>query len=351
MKTGKTINELAAEITRQAESKKDYIADTRAIKMNSGDRGISLTGLNGSEYGITKNCHQQIGARVRIPKMYYDRMLSNSPDLLAQNVNHWLGKEPEKRMVRTLDGSARAFLSGRFRPLDNIDLMEAVLPEIANTEMRVESCEVTDTRLYLKAFTPKITAEIRKGDVVQAGIIISNSEVGAGSLQVSPMIFRLVCSNGLIASDSSLRKYHVGRLSESLEGAVQFYSDRTIAADNKAFFLKVKDIVRGVMTQDTFSALVGRMRETTNNEIQRDPVAFVEDVTDKYGFQEDERGKLLRWLVAGGDMTQYGLLNAITRTAHDEIESYDRSTEIERIGGDVLALSDVEWRKIATERA
>ena len=31
MKTGRTLNELAAELTRQAETKKDYLADTRAL--------------------------------------------------------------------------------------------------------------------------------------------------------------------------------------------------------------------------------------------------------------------------------------------------------------------------------
>lgn len=40
-------------------------------------------------------------------------------------------------------------------------------------------------------------------------------------------------------------------------------------------------------------------------------------------------------------------MNAITRTAHDP-DSYDRATELEAIGSQVLNLSDAEWRMLAT---
>jgi hypothetical protein len=36
--------------------------------------------------------------------------------------------------------------------------------------------------MYIKAICPRIQAEVKKGDIVQAGIAISNSEVGMGSV-------------------------------------------------------------------------------------------------------------------------------------------------------------------------
>ena len=53
-------------------------------------------------------------------------------------------------MVRTLDGEARAFLSERFRPMDNHDLAEAVLPVFRDAGASVESCEITPSRMYIK---------------------------------------------------------------------------------------------------------------------------------------------------------------------------------------------------------
>ena len=58
----------------------------------------------------------------------YQRMRDQAPELLAANVNEWFQQKPERRMVRTLDGQMRAFLSDRYRRLDNFDLALAVLP-------------------------------------------------------------------------------------------------------------------------------------------------------------------------------------------------------------------------------
>jgi hypothetical protein len=50
----------------------------------------------------------------------------------------------------------------------------------------VKSCEVTATRLYLKILNPRLEAEMRKDDIIQAGICVSNCEVGLGSVTVMP---------------------------------------------------------------------------------------------------------------------------------------------------------------------
>lgn len=192
---------LAAEIVRQQESKKDYIAPSDALRMQvQKDKSITLGTHDGLP--LRDYAHGQIAARLSIPKQYYDRMKAEAPVLLASNVNEWLSRSKERRMLRTMDGHIRAVLSDKFRPLDNYDLLEAVLPAIKETECKIVSCEVTETRLYVKAITERITTEIAKGDVVQAGLVISNSEVGAGAVCVEPLVYRLVCLNGLIAAEA-----------------------------------------------------------------------------------------------------------------------------------------------------
>lgn len=49
--------------------------------------------------------------------------------------------------------------------------------------------------------------EVRKGDIVQAGVMISNSEVGLGAVSIQPLVYRLVCTNNsdvLVISDVNL---------------------------------------------------------------------------------------------------------------------------------------------------
>ena len=130
-------------------------------------------------------------------------------------------------MLRTLDGTARAFLSERYRPLDNDLIAETVLPILGTlgNDVRIESCEITERRLYLKAVNPRLTAEVVPGDIVQSGVIISNSEVGMGSVNVQPLVYRLVCSNGMIVNDFAYKKYHSGRVNEYDENYEVFNSD------------------------------------------------------------------------------------------------------------------------------
>ena len=57
-------------------------------------------------------------------------------------------------MVRTLDDRIRAFVSNKYRRLDNFDLIEAVLPTLEEGNANIVSCEVTEKYLYLKAIMP-----------------------------------------------------------------------------------------------------------------------------------------------------------------------------------------------------
>lgn len=346
MKTGKSIIELAQELDRQQNAKHDYIVDTRKLELQSDTRGSDLV-LHGSDVApllVRDLTHNQIRSRLKIPAQYYDRLRKDHPILLDINVNSLFREEPEQRMIRTLDGSARAFLSNKYQPLDNYDLANAVLPVLADIpDMKIESCELTETRMYIKAIFPRMEMEVAKGDVVQSGIVISNSEVGHGSLKVEPLVFRLVCLNGMIAADHAQRKYHVGRAKEE---SYDVYSNDTIHADNKATWLKMRDTVKAAVDKAKFAMIVDGMRKTMGMEIEADPIEVVERVQKAFTFNDDEKNGVLRHLLSGGSLTGYGLLNAITRTAQD-VESYDRSTELERVGGQIIQLNSSEWRRLA----
>lgn len=342
MKQGKTLHELGVELQRQRNNKQDFIADTRSIEIESTAFGSTLhMTLDSKTYGyqVSDIAHQQIANRLNIPYRYYQKMQSKSPTLLDANVNTWLKRNPERRMIRVLDGQVRAFLSDRYRRLDNLELCAAVLPVIKEMKgANIESCEVTPTRMYLKAVNKKLKAEVTVGDVVQAGLVISNSEVGLGSMRVEPLIFRVVCKNGLICKDAAQKKYHVGRqVNVSEDTAYELYSEETLEQDDKAFFMKVQDVVRSAVDETRFMLTVEKLRETKKVPIGKDPVKAVEVLADKFQLMVNERGDVLRQLFMGDDNSRYGLMNAVT-SASKLAKTYDRATELERIGGEILAL-------------
>lgn len=355
MKAGKTLQELAIELDRQQAAKKDMIVDMGALSMDTGEAGLALqvTGCNMvAQYGINDIAHRQIGQALKIPAPYYDRMRAEYPELLAQNVNGWFARTPDtKRMLRTMDGTARALLSDRYRRIDNFEVASAVLPIISGMDgASVESCELTESRMYLKVVNPRVTAEVKKGDIVQAGIIISNSEVGMGSVNVSPLVYRLVCSNGMIAQDGAVRKYHVGRANEGGED-FSIYRSETIEADDKAFLMKLEDSVKAAIDQARFAAIVDKLREATEATMEAKVVPQVVELASKeYGITEAEGKGILGHLIAGGDLSLYGLANAVTRQAQD-VESYDRSTELEATGYKIITMAPALWRNLTRERS
>ena len=342
MKQGKTLAQLGRELQRQRLNRQDFLADTRSLEMESDSYGsilhLSLDRKNYS-FSVGDVAHQQIATRLGIPYRYYTKMQNDAPELLDRNINTWFERTPERRMIRVLDGNVRAFLSDRYRRLDNLELCAAVLPVI--NEMKganIESCEVTPTHLYLKVVNRQLKAQVKVGDVVQAGFVVSNSEVGLGSLRVEPLVFRLVCKNGLICKDLAQKKYHVGRqVNVSDDSAYELYSDETLAQDDKTFFMKVQDVVRCAVDEAKFMLTVDKMREATQIPLKHEPVKAVELLADKFQLTENERGDILRQLFMGADNSRYGLVNAVT-AASKIAKSYERATDLERIGGEILSL-------------
>ena len=351
MKQGRTLQEVAAELARQQESKRDFVVDTGAIEV-SGDATRLLLhheadGALDEQFGMTGLFHRQVGSALGIPSKYYDKMQTEYPSLLAENINGWLGIRESRHTVRTLDGNARAFLSDRYRRIDNAQIASATLPILAEMDgVQIESCEITENRMYLKAVNKRLEAEVVPGDVVQAGILISNSEVGLGSVSVMPLVYRLVCTNGMVVNDLGQKKYHIGREQET---TWELFSDETLEADDQAFMLKLRDIVRGATEQARFHTIVDRLRETTGVRITGSVPKVIELTGERFGLNHAEQDGILQHLISGGNLSLYGLSNAVTRASQD-VESYDRATALESIGWQIATMPVEAWNVINVGR-
>jgi hypothetical protein len=270
MKLGRTLEDLAREVTRQSAQKRDYVASTENIRM------VSPGNINPPELHLGDDlqldvrplAHAQIAGHLSIPKPYYDRMLAEDPLLLATNVNTWFQKNPTKRMVRTLDGAARAFLSNGFRPLDNVDLLEATLPRIAELGVTVVSCEVTESRLYLKVVDKRIERDMPLGigvgharfDTLSPALVISNSEVGSGALSVQSSVYTGGCTNFMVISERSVRKYHVGARADLGEEMYALLSDETRRITDEALWRQLGDVGSGAFDRGKLDVQVARLQ-------------------------------------------------------------------------------------------
>lgn len=349
MKTQLSLSQLAQEIERRQNAKADYVVDTRKIEMKP-DTNRIMFGADAQTQNLEINdvAHKQIAARLEIPGKYYDRMRTDSPQLLANNVNHWLQTERETRMIRTLDGKVRAFLSDRYQRIENEEVAGVVLPLLLEQKgVNIASSAITETRMYIKAVFTHIRAEVKVGDEVQSGVIISNSEVGHGAVDIQPFVERLLCTNGMVIKDNRFAMRHLGgRLSEG-DGVYAMLTEESLKADDSAILLKIRDVLRGCFDEVRFRKTVQLMRDATAEKLEGNPVEAVKLLAKKNTFTSFEESTVLRNLIEGADLSRFGLINAVTATAKEEVLSYDRATELETLGGSMLSMPKPEWKALA----
>lgn len=369
---------MAQEIDRQRTAKRDFLAQTgEQIRLVTGPapqlapvdhetirRGrpvatmprpkpIFLNVQEQGQFDVGPVAHGQISQWTSIPKKYYDRMLTEAPDLLTANVNEWFTQAPARRMVRTLDSRARAFLSDKYRIIDHEDILSAILPvfgDVGLSSRDIISCEVTERRLYVKALFPRVQGEVKKGEVVQAGVVVSNSELGLGRVNIESLVYKLACLNGMIQG-SLISKYHVGRSYTGTggDGPEEYYKDDTLQAIDSAFMRQMRDTVTHAASETGFAKTLEKFREATGMKVEN-PLGAVEEIKKRFALTEDDKAGVLTHLIEGGDLSKWGIANALTRYSQD-VDDYDRATDLEKLGGTVIDLNPGDWKTISTAKA
>lgn len=148
MKTGLTIKEMAQELLRQSKAKQDYLVNTGSLSLSVAS---DVPQLRITEEGtdkiapldIRQTAHRQLGTYLGIPQKYYELMRTDAPELLAYNANYWFSQKNELRTLRTIDGCARAFLSNRYRRIDNLDIASVSERATASARSPMNWCWTT----------------------------------------------------------------------------------------------------------------------------------------------------------------------------------------------------------------
>lgn len=354
-----TLDSLMERVMEQEARKYDLLADTRRMNVNvargwdtaeDGDVVLTVDQPTGVST-LTMNDHAlgQMATDLGIPKRYFDRMKDNAPSLFQENVHHWMYKEPKRRMLRAYKSEAdsaisdvgRAWLSDRYRRLDNIEIARKLLPEFdrLDTEVKFHNAAITDDKFYLRALFPRIEGEVKLNDPVQWGVQIRNSEVGAGQFEIENFVMRLICMNGMVVA-KVMSARHVGRrLGDNL-------SDEAIRADDKAFWLAARDELRASMDESRFDEILTTLRETTDGPVITAPIAATERMAKTLELSDGEKEAVLTQLASNGDFTRWGALNAVTAAAKT-VESFDRQVELEEIGWSMAEMTRSEWERIA----
>jgi hypothetical protein len=269
-------------------------------------------------------------------------LIQKQDKLLADNVNTWL-PDKDSRMIRIKDGTIRAILSDRYRIIDNVNVLRCTMEQLAlnykHLEPKFLECWLGDTRMYLKVALMGLHGEVVPGDKYHFGMIVTNSEVGAGMLKLEPYILRQVCANGMIRQ-SLLKKIHIGSANTDIE-----ISAGTRLLQDSALYSELRDAISTMLDGEGagFARWLNDLEQSTQVHIEQ-PTDAVSAIVSKYKISEKDAKLVNDFFLKEQDCTQYGLIQGITRAAQD-FEDLDERIRMESVAGELSEMDEKSFRR------
>lgn len=261
---------------------------------------------------LSQNALSQYLTRLQYPQAFYNRIPGR---LNCLNVN-WLvqnGNYQREALFRIQDNNqARALMTDMYQPVDNLELLTMIEPYMGNGKVRWHYDD--ELTFHMSVSFPNYAEEIKKGDIIERGVHISNSEVGLRAITVAGYLYRLVCTNGMIGTGGgdSYRFRHVGtaeRLHEKVQAAIESAKlevERVIAQFKNALTVKIDE-----------------------------PFQLIENIAKDRNLSQDELKAVLNTFMAATEDKDnlFGVSQAISNAAN--MLEGERSYELQRIAVDV----------------
>jgi hypothetical protein len=268
--------------------------------------------ISGKEVQVLPSAQRLFANRLRVPHSYLVRCPG---DLQAENLNHWLREEKEKRetLFCRFDGdNLRAVFTDRYCALDHTQILSRMVDYGFSPETEVHY-SLDQELLVLKI--PDFTRAFGfGGDKIVPGISIANSEVGILAFTIEAYFYRLVCSNGLIAKSTVASKFrHVS--SKAME--------------------EFPHILRQVVYESEHSQ---RRFEISTQTRLDNPLVTIGSFNRQFLLTKREAEAVqLAWEAEPGT-TMFNVIGAYTRAAHEADLTAEEEYRLERIGGIILSM-------------
>lgn len=352
----KNMTVIAEQIMAASRAKQDYLVQASQLRLVARKTEVRVTAPE-FDAEADQTFQRQLASQIGVPFRYWSKMQTEAPELLQDNANLWLERETNTRMIRTLNRNhyekplARAYLSDAYQRIDNDFVANTALGAIMESagDMEIICSNLGTSKLTIQAKFPKIEGEVKVGDAVQGGFVLRNGECGDAAISVTPIIYRLVCLNGMIAGktfgNNGYRRHHIGSRIEMEEGK-EFYKLDTIEADLNATALKVRDHIEFLSDPKWFQDALVTLRAAADSKELANPIKAVEKIGKPFNLDQTEQLTVLEALIKSQDYSKWGMANALTALANG-VNSYERSVELQQAGGNVIDLSPKQWEEIA----
>jgi len=360
-----TLENILRQISEQSSRKADYIAPTDQIQVVTRDGNTNIVmeankGMPTQQFVTNEVAFNQLAANCDLDVRTARRLRDNAnySREFDNLVNKILVNEPKNKMLRTFDGEfplVRAIVSDKFKTFDNVDLVQAALPQLleSDAQWQIVNGTITDQRLYMRLKSKNQIAEPVVGDRVSNGVMLRNSETGHGSCEVSQLFWTLACLNGMTSQNTS-RHTHVTSSRGTDEWAL--LTNEAKEADNLSLRLKLRDITANMADTANFEKTVEQFRLAHGDIVENglaNPSAIVDSVVQVLKLSkkssDDVMAGLMQTIQQAGytnkPISRATLCNALTAVSHKvDADSVD---EWQSHGRSLLELPRNQWETIA----
>ena len=390
-----TLADLADLLKRQQEAKVDFVAPSTALRMTDGllhvrgvepeitDDGVTLAD---GVYRPSDVMDAGIAGALDVPVSYLRRLRNTRVDVYDLTVNRLLAgltkrsadgtvtvvypADPRSFLIRAFrdadggPGYGRAWLSTKYRMIDNLDVLTAALTGIreAGVDVDVTQCDLTDSTMHIRVACPSVTAlapTLLKGyrspfgqgvaraggtpddrpthdglPIVFAGFSIRNSEVGRGRFTITPVITVQVCTNGMVMTADQLGRTHLGA---RLDDGIVAWGDDTQAKAAELVTLQARDAVRSFVNPEYLTAKVAELEALAGAPVT-DPAATVKRLGSQLKIDQGTTDAILNHFILGGQMTAAGIANAMTSVAQT-LPNADAAFDLEALAVRAMTLA------------
>ena len=371
-----SLSNLLLKVQDQASRAADYLAPTSELQKTTDERGrpqIVLEQTRGEPtriFDVNDVAFGQIASHADIDTRTARRLQAEVAPEFDALLNAIWQKKPAVRMLRTHDsanpdvvtnGYLRAFVSDKFKTFDNVNLLEAALPQLMDNPaaFQVVNADVTDKRLYLRLKSLVQTGTgAALNDLMANGIGLQNSEVGAGSVSVYQIAWTLACLNGM-QTQNKTRSSHITSARDTDDWGL--LSDAAKDADNRALELKIRDLVGVYSSRDAFDTVIEQMKQAAADTIEGDFIdktAVVSGLGKVMQLTKKETSSVLDGLLdtigqagyeQGNRLSRATMINAVTAASHkadlDDVDLWQQR------GGQLLNMKPADWQRVAAMAA
>ena len=267
----------------------------------------------------------QLSGKVGVPVGYLRKCLDEGKGFLAQsNLNSWLKDQKSTFFVREHDRRVRGVLSNRYAVYDTIDALDVIADKMDLREFEVKGHYLSPERFHLR-IAMRNPMNI-PGEDLFAGLSIDNSDVGRSMMSVRFLVYKKVCTNGLIVAKGNgelFKQKHVGLTSEIF--AEEF-------ANSMTYFPKIAEEVEKSIKATKEAPLFYNFDYKNGDELKE----LIETIKNDANVSESTANNVIE-IVRGGryEQNRWGYINALTEAA--QTLSLEARLDIERYAGTLLA--------------